>query len=698
MKNILIKYFLSCFLLIISCVTYGQKKSKVADSLKVLLQSSTDTIRVKLLNDIAYQYLADFPEEASKYANDALLQSQNINYTNGEITAINHLGLSYYYRSNYDKALEYFNKALVISRVEGSKFKEAVTYNNIGLVYDDKADYNKALDNYFKALNLAEKNNDKRLVANITNNVAVIYQNQGKFDEALDFHKKALKLKEEIKNIKGVGNSLHNIALLYKLKGDYEKSLEYNFKALEIRKSIDDLNGTALTLNNIGSVYETMEQYDKAFTYFEQSLDLRKNLKDQYGLAVTTFSLGSNYCSRKQYEKGLGYMNDALEKAKAIGAKELLKGGYEAIALVYAEQKNFSKAYEYQKLLMQIKDSILNSETAKQINELQTKYESEKQQKEIELITKNNQIQALELNKNKLWMWVLLATVLLVLSLASLLYNRYQIKQKANLLLEHRNSEITLQKKEITDSINYAKRIQESILPPKEHWKKMLPESFIFYRPKDIVSGDFYWIEQKNEVVCFAAVDCTGHGVPGALMSVVGFNLLTQAVNEMHLTQPSEILKHLDAGVTKTLRQSVEGKGVKDGMDLSLCSLNKVTNELQYAGAFNSLYYIKNGEFKEIKSDKFPIGVNLDGVVDNYNNHSIQLQKGDSVYLFSDGYADQFGGPKGKKFKYNQLKNLLISISDKSIDEQQKLVANAFDSWKGNLEQVDDVLIIGVRV
>ena len=423
-----------------------------------------------------------------------------------------------------------------------------------------------------------------------------------------------------------------------------------------------------------------------------------KNLQDQYGLAVTTFSLGSNYCSRKQYEKGLGYMNDALEKAKAIGAKELLKGGYEAIALVYAEQKNFSKAYEYQKLLMQIKDSILNSETAKQINELQTKYESEKQQKEIELITKNNQIQALELNKNKLWMWVLLATVLLVLSLASLLYNRYQIKQKANLLLEHRNSEITLQKKEITDSINYAKRIQESILPPKEHWKKMLPESFIFYRPKDIVSGDFYWIEQKNEVVCFAAVDCTGHGVPGALMSVVGFNLLTQAVNEMHLTQPSEILKHLDAGVTKTLRQSVEGKGVKDGMDLSLCSLNKVTNELQYAGAFNSLYYIKNGEFKEIKSDKFPIGVNLDGVVDNYNNHSIQLQKGDSVYLFSDGYADQFGGPKGKKFKYNQLKNLLISISDKSIDEQQKLVANAFDSWKGNLEQVDDVLIIGVRV
>ena len=222
--------------------------------------------------------------------------------------------------------------------------------------------------------------------------------------------------------------------------------------------------------------------------------------------------------------------------------------------------------------------------------------------------------------------------------------------------------------------------------------------SFIFYRPKDIVSGDFYWIEQKNDTVCFAAVDCTGHGVPGALMSVVGFNLLTQAVNEMSLTVPAEILKHLDQGVTKTLRQSEDGKGVKDGMDLSLCSLNLKTHELQYAGAYNSLYYIKDGKFHEVKSDKFPIGVNIDGKVDNYTNHSIQLKKGDCVYLFSDGYADQFGGVKGKKFKYNQLKELLHKNYLLPIEQQNEQLAKAFDSWKGDLEQVDDVVIIGVRV
>jgi serine phosphatase RsbU (regulator of sigma subunit) len=293
---------------------------------------------------------------------------------------------------------------------------------------------------------------------------------------------------------------------------------------------------------------------------------------------------------------------------------------------------------------------------------------------------------------------ILGVAVLLVLAIAALFYNRSKLKQKANQQLEHRNSEITLQKKEITDSINYAKRIQESILPPLDTWKRMLPDSFIFYRPKDIVSGDFYWIEQKNDIVCFAAVDCTGHGVPGALMSVVGFNLLTQAINEVHLTKPSEILKHLDAGVTKTLRQSEEGKGVKDGMDLSLCSLNKTTMELQYAGAFNSLYYVRDGILTEIKADKFPIGVNINGNVDEYTNHTVQLQKGDCVYLYSDGYADQFGGQKGKKFKYNQLKELLSQIASLPVDEQKQIISSRFDQWKGNLEQIDDVVIIGVKV
>jgi len=678
----------------------AQKLQSVADSLKTRLGTiTTDTGRVTALNELAYQYTTDAPQKAAKYANEALQLSEKTNFDLGRLNAYTVLGLSEYYLNNYDKALEYYSKSEALCKKMNNRPKLAVVLNNIGLVYDDRADYKNALSYYLQALKIAEeKDGNKRLMASSLNNIGLIYKNMGRYDDALDFYTRSLKIKQELGNLKGVGTAYLNMALIYKEQGNYEKSLEYNNKALEIRKSTDDVSGTALTLNNIGSVYEAMGLPEKAYPYFVESLTLRKDLKDKYNLCIGLYSLGANYCNRKKYDEGFKYLDQALAIAKEIGAKDLLRFGYEEFALVYASQKNYEKAYEYQKKLIAVKDSILNVESAKQLTEMQTKYETEKKQKEIALLTKDWEIQSLQLNKNKLWMIVLCIAILLIIVLAALIYNRYTLKQKANTLLEHRNTEITQQKKEITDSINYAKRIQESILPPVETWNKMLPDSFIFYRPKDIVSGDFYWIEQKNDIVCFAAVDCTGHGVPGALMSVVGFNLLTQAINEINLVKPSEILKHLDAGVTKTLRQSEDGKGVKDGMDLSICSLNLTTLELQYAGAFNSLYYVSNGLLTEIKADKFPIGVNLDGKVDDYTNHVIPLKKGDCVYLYSDGYADQFGGAKGKKFKYNKLKELLVSVCQQPVDEQRKAIETAFDQWKGDLEQVDDVVIIGVRV
>lgn len=699
LKNKLI-FFLLLSLLVLIKPAYAQKSKIVVDSLKKLLvPTAPDTLKIKLLNEIGHEYITSDSALATQYASDALNLSLKINYKPGEMNAHNVLGLVLYYSSSYDGALEHHEISRKIAEQLKDKSKLAVALNNIGLVYDDRTEYNKALKYYMESLALAENSEKgKWQMGSTLNNIALIYQTQGKYEDALAFHNRSLKIKKEINNRKGVGSSLHNIGLVYKLMGEYEKSLEYYFLALTVRKENNDENGTALTLNNIGSVFESQGLFNKAFVYFEQSLEIRKKLKDRYGLAISLFSMGSNYCSRNQYEKGFEYYNKALQIGKEIGSKDLLERGYESMALASANQKNYQKAFEYQTLLMAVKDSIYNAESSRQLNELQTKYESEKKQKEIELLTKNDEIQELQLNKNKLWMVVLISTILVVLLLAGLLFNRYKMKQKANDLLEHQNTEITQQKKEITDSINYAKRIQESILPPADHWKKILPQSFIFYRPKDIVSGDFYWIEQKNDTVCFAAVDCTGHGVPGALMSVVGFNLLTQAVNEVGLTKPSEILKHLDAGVTKTLRQSETGKGVKDGMDLSLCSLNLKTLELQYAGAFNSLYYVIDGVFNEIKADKFPIGVNLDGKVDNYQNHTVQLKKGDCVYLYSDGYADQFGGMQGKKFKYKKLKELLTVISSDSIDHQQNKIEKTFDDWKGNLEQVDDVVIIGLKI
>lgn len=698
-KNYIIHLMLS--MLLLNASSFGQKGKESVDSLKLVIAKATsDTARVRLMNEMAYEQVNDVPEDAFKNASEALALSEKIEFEVGRMNSYNVMGLSKYYMTQYDEALKHFNLSKEIAEKLGDKLKLAAVINNMGLVYDDKADYQKALTYYLQALKLCEEGNtgNNWMYGSTLNNVGLIYQNMGKYDQALEFFNRSMKVKEKIGNIRGVGSSLHNIGLAYKLKKEYDKSLEYYLRALEIRKATNDLSGTALTLNNIGSLYEIKGEYEKAYPYLRQALDIKEKQQDKYSLALSLFSMGANFSNRGKPQESMMYLDRAMAIAKASGAKDLIKRGYEDYAYAYSKMGNWEKAYRNQRLLTEMKDSILNSESAKQINEMQTIYETEKKQKEIELLTKDGEIQALQLNRNKLWMFALIAAVLLVLSLAALLYNRYKLKQRANDLLEDQNTEITLQKKEITDSINYAKRIQESILPPVEHWNKILPQSFIFYRPKDIVSGDFYWIEQRNDMICFAAVDCTGHGVPGALMSVVGFNLLTQAVNEVGLTKPSDILKHLDAGVTKTLRQSEAGKGVKDGMDLSLCCLNTKTNELQYAGAFNALYYISDGVFNEVKADKFPIGVNLDGKVDEYRNHTIQLKNGDSIYLFSDGYADQFGGPRGKKFKYNQLKQMLTEVSQKTLPEQKQVVEHTFDSWKGGLEQIDDVVIIGVRI
>lgn len=251
---------------------------------------------------------------------------------------------------------------------------------------------------------------------------------------------------------------------------------------------------------------------------------------------------------------------------------------------------------------------------------------------------------------------------------------------------------------QVTDSIKYAQKIQEAILPPESYVRKLLPDSFIFYRPKDIVSGDFYWLGEADERVFFAAVDCTGHGVPGAFMSIVGYNQLKQAIITTSGGSPAEILDHLNVGVSETLHQKDENSTSKDGMDIAICSLNYKTKELEYAGAFNPLYLLRNNEIIQVKGDKFPIGSFLDGETPNFTNHKIQLETGDQLYIFSDGYADQFGGPRGKKFMYKKFRDLLIANGSKDLSVQKDLLRESLYDWMGEEEQVDDILVIGVKV
>jgi len=270
------------------------------------------------------------------------------------------------------------------------------------------------------------------------------------------------------------------------------------------------------------------------------------------------------------------------------------------------------------------------------------------------------------------------------------------VKQKEEIELKTKELEILF--KQVTDSIHYAKRIQEAILPPNNLVKQILPESFVLYKPKDIVSGDFYWIDKKKEWSYFAAVDCTGHGVPGAFMSIVGYNLLKDILKNTDSIEPSIIMDKMNDGVAHTLHtNTTSGKQTKDGMDMTLCALNYETLELQFAGAFNPLYIIRGDELIQYKADKFPVGMFI-GEKQKFTNHRIQLQKGDTIYIFSDGYADQFGGPRGKKFMAGNFRQLLSDVSKMPIEKQKTLLNQTIEEWRGNLEQVDDILIIGVKI
>ena len=313
------------------------------------------------------------------------------------------------------------------------------------------------------------------------------------------------------------------------------------------------------------------------------------------------------------------------------------------------------------------------------------------------------------------WFWMLSSLIVVAGVLLFVRYRTYRLlrdKEALEQIVQERTVEINEQKteieksrdeiakyaKDITDSIKYAKRIQNAIFPVQKEVQKVFPECMVFFKSKDLVSGDFYFADKLGSKRIFAAVDCTGHGVPGGFMSIVANNLLQQAIRQNGLTKPSEILNYASTGITNTLHQTYDESTVKDGMDVALCTWNEETNLVEYAGAYNPLYLFRDGKLIEYKGDRFPAGTFIGEQVNRFTNHEIEVKSGDMLYVFSDGFADQFGGPNGKKFMIRRFKKLLAEIHQKSLHEQHDQLTLAYKNWKGNLEQVDDIVIMGVKI
>lgn len=495
----------------------------------------------------------------------------------------------------------------------------------------------------------------------------------------------------------------------------------YYRESAAIATEMGYLPGLTLPLKNIGNIFFDQGELDSAEFYFEKAIEISFSIEDKDGIANAWGNLAKIYREKGQFGKAEDYGIKAYDLSHEVGDVRLIRSTSSLLSELYEQKRDFRKALEYHKEYILFRDSISNEENVKATlnSQFQQEYDrkfladSVKSLQEKRLMDAELYAQEVENEKQRQFQYVLYIGLFLAIILILFIFNRFRITRKQKDIIEEQKKEVEEQKSQIKDaysqletkndetldSISYAKRIQTAILPPMSNIETALPQSFVLYKPKDIVAGDFYWMESVGEQLFFAVADCTGHGVPGAMVSVICNNALNRSVREYGLRQPAAILDKAREIVIEEFSKSSED--VKDGMDIALVSISKnpedSTYQVEYAGAHNPLWIIRNGNdtLEEIKGNKQPIG-NF-ALMKSFTNHRLMLNSEDSVYIFSDGYADQFGGEKGKKFKTKNLKELLLSIRTKNMDAQSKALDENFETWKGDFEQLDDVCIAGIK-
>lgn len=655
---------------------------------------------------IAYAYVymgliavgkSDYEESLRHYEN-ALKLMKEINDKNGIGTCYIYIGNTKNNQGKFSEAIEYKLKAVKIKEELGDQHGLANAYNSIGVSYKQIGKGVEALNYYFKALKIREAINDRQGISSTYLNIGIVMYEQGNVAGSLDYQEKSLKLKQELGDKEGAAILYSNMSNIYIEQKKYKEALSYSFKSMKIAEEIEDKQIVNNCYLNIANIFYEQKKLNESLPYYLKAVKTSIELEDKAGVIVGYNSLGNCYEGLKRYEEATNKYLQALAISKEINYKIGIRDAYNNLASVNEKLHNCDQALFYTKLYAGIKDSLLNEASLKQAAELNTKYQTEKKENEILLLTKDQQLKDKTLNEQRLIRIGLMIGLSLLLILSFLLFNRYRYKQRANLLLEKQKKEIHHKNQQITDSIDYAKDIQEAILPSKEKLQAFFPNHFILYKPKAIVSGDFYWIGKKDEKIICAVADCTGHGIPGAFMSLLGHNILENILQRNSADSPASILTDLNKEIVARFSNGVR-ETVKHGMDIAIISMDLKNQKLEFAGARNSLYIIRDHQLIEIKADKQSTGiVSKDDREIVYTNNLMDLKNGDMLYLFSDGFPDQKGGPDKKKFYYQPFKDLLTSLSTLPVQEQKERLNETVDSWIGAGEQIDDILIMGIKL
>ncbi len=704
----------------LSCkLTYSQ--SREIDSLrkviKVLKKKPADPVRDTCLLQAKYQYgemtqifrvsyWDSLAMEAKQQLKSSTDQTFREFYLKASALALNNAGFVSTVEGRPAEALEYYNPCLEAWVELKAKYNIAFTLKTIASIYENQGNIPMAMDLLHKSLKINEEINDKKQISVLLNDIGIIYDRQEDSANALYYHRRSLKIKEELKDKDGIASSLTNIGSTYKNNADYKKALSYFEKGLEMYRELDSKHGMAAALNNIGTTLKEKREWAKGLEYFRESLKLMEELKDKQGTAILLVNIAETLFEDGKVKEAESYALRSMKEAKELGFPDDIRYAALALKKIYKKQNKFKESLEMHELYLQMRDSLENEDNRKVMAKkyFQAEYERQAEKDSIANVAKimeQDFKHEQAITQQRAYTYGGIVGFVLMLLVAAVSFRAFKNKQKANIIITEQKQIAEKQKliieekqKEILDSIHYAQRIQHAILAKEEGIRKYFPESFLLYQPKDIVAGDFYFFEYTDDHIFYAAADCTGHGVPGALVSVVCSNALSRCVKEFELTDPGKILDKARELVLETFRKSEQE--VKDGMDISLIVKNVRTNEYKWAGANNPLWYLQNGEMKVIKANKQPIGL-----IENaqpFTSHALNLNKNDTVFLFTDGMADQFGGPKGKKFKYKQMSEVLISLAAKALKIQKETLHKTFNNWKGELEQVDDVCVIGIRI
>ncbi len=724
-----LKYFpaLQILLLLAIAPLLSAQDARI-DSLKSVLQDATgDTARINLLNRMAAAVYRTAPEEAIKYSTDARMIAEKAGFRKGLAEAHKHIGLGYFMLGNFEEAFKNWEHSLEFFEMTGDDRGVANIIGNQGSIFLTLGQNVQAIEYFLEALKIGERLQDSTRIATLLLNIGLMYSEQpGALDTAESYYLRALAIGESIgmEDLLGVGSI--NLGELYFMREQYDSALYYFEKSLDIFDSRIDLSSS---LNFIGRTYAEKGDYQAAVAYLNDALEMAVSENARLETTRSYLTLAYVYDKLEEPKQAIRYYEKAKSIAEDIEAQYDLSAAYGGLAFAYADISDFRKAFEYLSMQKDIDDQLYRQDADNKANNLLSAYQLQKKQDEIEILEQQSVIEQLKSKRQRGILIGTGTTGLLLLVLAGGLYNRFQFVRRTNKQIREQRDEIEAQRNQIetqrdlvlaqkqmiTDSIDYARNIQSAILPPATLMRDLLSDHFVVFKPKDIVSGDFYWIKEVQDHVVLVGADCTGHGVPGALMSMLGITLLNSTIGDRCFDAPAAILRQLRAKVKELLLQEGKDEEQKDGMDMAIVILNKKTREIHYSGANHPLYIVrrndqeagsqldsynvlKNGDFQlcEIKGDKQPIGIHWEEK--DFTAHSLTLKENDTIYVFSDGFIDQFGGEERKKYKAMNFKKLLLSIQKEPMNRQGRIIEETFESWRGQHEQIDDVSVMGIRI